>query len=479
MIWRCSAVFLAAFSAAAMPACALNIEEALAEAARSNPNVRAAREAARAVHEGVPLALSAWLPTVRFNANASGARTGTTLRDTGRTEAGDPVDIGVGTPLLIRPRVPVTETASDGSDRQSLELVYTQNLYRGGRDTAELLRTEENVRQSHASVADTEQTVLLRAATAYLDVRRAQRIIGLREASLASLEARARQTRAQFEVGDRTLADVAQADAEREVAAADLASAKADLEAQQALFEAMVGLPANDLEAAGEPAGLPETLDAALGAARAHRPAVRVALHAERAAAFAVRAAEGDLGPLVDLRAAVTRTLGHGTPGFLNSTDQSLGVRLSVPLYQAGAGRARLSRTRYVLAQRRDQRLAAQREAARRAASAWRNLDAARQRRKAFAVAVKAAGVALAGILREAEIGERTTRDVLDAERSLVLNQVREVTAERDAIVQAYTLLEATGALTAHGLGIQDLPDLEREARETRRNLAPAFMSLD
>ena len=46
MIWRCSAVFLAAFSAAAVPACALNIEEALAEAARSRGcNVRSAYQA--------------------------------------------------------------------------------------------------------------------------------------------------------------------------------------------------------------------------------------------------------------------------------------------------------------------------------------------------------------------------------------------------------------------------------------------------
>lgn len=121
MIWRCSAIFLAAFSAAATPTCALAIEEALAEAVRSNPTVRASREAARAVREDAPLTLSAWLPIVRLN--AGGVRLGTALQDTGRTEAGDPVDIGVGTPLLIRPPAPVAETASDGSDRQSLELV--------------------------------------------------------------------------------------------------------------------------------------------------------------------------------------------------------------------------------------------------------------------------------------------------------------------------------------------------------------------
>ena len=484
MIRRFAIAALATVPFAAAPASGLTIEEALAEAARSNPNVRAARDAARSGHEGVPLAFSAWLPTVQVNAGARGTRIGrTTARQTtptGRFERLPVFDASGPTGDFVPVPVPAPpETTSDSFDRESLELVYTQNLFSSGRNEAGLRRARESVRQSHATVEDTEQIVLLRTATAYLDVLRAGRTVRLREASLVSFEARARETRAQFQVGDRTQADVAQADAEREIAAADVASAKAGLEVQRALFEALVGMPADDLEAAGEPANLPETLDAALDAARTERPAVRAAVYAERAAAHAVRAAKGELGPRVDLRGTVTRTIGHGTPGFLNSTDQSIGVQLSMPLYQAGSGGARLRQARHVLAQRQDQRAAARREAAQRAAGAWRELNAARQRRAALATAVKAAGVALAGIRREAAIGERTTREVLDAERSFVLYQVRELTAQRDAVVQAYTLLEATGALTARGLGIRDMPDLGREAENTRWNLEPGLMSLD
>ena len=484
MIRRFAIAALATVPFAAAPASALTIEEALAEAARSNPNVRAARDAARSGHEGVPLAFSAWLPTVQVNAGARGTRIGrTTVRQTTFNSVKIPVvdasGSQIGETIPVPAPVSSSKITSDSFDRESLELVYTQNLFSSGRNEAGLRRARESVRQSHATVEDTEQIVLLRTATAYLDVLRAGRTVRLREASLVSFEARARETRAQFQVGDRTQADVAQADAEREIAAADVASAKAGLEVQRALFEALVGMPADDLEAAGEPANLPETLDAALDAARTERPAVRAAVYAESAAAHAVRAAKGELGPRVDLRGTVTRTIGHGTPGFLNSTDQSIGVQLSMPLYQAGSGGARLRQARHVLAQRQDQRAAARREAAQRAAGAWRELNAARQRRAALATAVKAAGVALAGIRREAAIGERTTREVLDAERSFVLYQVRELTAQRDAVVQAYTLLEATGALTARGLGIRDLPDLGREAENTRWNLEPGLMSLD
>ena len=489
MVGRYALLVLVAVSAAA-PVRALTIEETLAQAARSNPNVQGARAAARSRHETVPLALSAWLPTVHLTANASGTRTGTTRRAASTFDFREfPVlEIPVTDTTTRLPTnevvpipvpVPGSEIVSDGSDRQQLELVYTHNLFRSGRDTARLHQAEASVRQSHAVVEDTEQAVLLRTATAYLDVVRAERTVRLREAALASFQRQALETEAQFQVGDRTQADVAQANAEREVAAADMASAKADVKVQQALFEALVGLPAVGLEPADEPTGLPETLDAALDAAQTRHPAVRTALHAERAAAYAVRAAKGDIGPSVDLRASVTRTIGHGTAGFLNSTDQSLGIQLRLPIYQAGTVGARLRQARQTLAQRRDQRAAAQRDAAQRAANAWHGTLAARQRRTALATAAEAARVALSGIRREAAIGERSTREVLDAERNLVLYQVRALTAERDALVQAYSLLDATGALTAHEIEIRDLPDLEREAQRARWDLGPGFMFLD
>ena len=493
--WR-KIAFLTAFSAVAAPAPALTIEEAFAEAVRSNPQVRAARDAARIRHEDVPLAFSAFLPSLQANASASRTRIGTTTTQAGFDDASLPVtlgpefaeglnqlfpetEIGPDTPVgSARIPLPVSGTGSDSSDQQSLELVYTQNLYRSGRDEAALRQAEDGVRQSHAGIEDTEQNVLLRVATAYLDVLRAERTVELRKASLTAFEARARETRAQFRVGDRTAADVAQAEAEQVVAAADVVSAQAALEVQRALFLALVGMPAEDLEAAGEPAGLPETLDVARHAAQARRPAVRAAMHAEMAAAHAVRVAKGELGPRVDLRATLTRTVGHGT-SRLNSTDRSIGVQLGMPLYQAGRGGARLRQARHRREQLRDRRLAAQREALQRATSAWLNLNAARQRQAALETAIMAARVALDGIRREAAIGERTTREVLDAERNLVSYQVRVLSAERDAVVEAYALLEATGALTARRLGIGDLPDLDREARETSRNLEPGYLSLD
>ena len=457
--WRRAAAGLAALSLAAAPARALTLEEAFAEAVRTNPDLRASREAARAVHEGVPLARAAWMPTVEAQVHAS------------RTRIGSALDFSGG----------FTGTSSFAplvTDQRIMTLTARQNLYRSGRNPALIRRAGQEVLQAHAAVEDTEQFVLLRVATAYLDVLRAERTVELRRAALAAFEERVRETEAQFAVGDRTTADRAQALAERDVAAAEVAAARADLETQRSLFTMLAGVEPRDLTPPGEPADLPPTLEAAIRRAEGERPTVRAAGYAVSAAGHAVRAVSGELGPRVDLLGTVTRTLGQGQLSFLpNSTDVTVGVQVSMPIYQAGSVGARLRQAHRVQGRTRNEQASARREAAQRASAAWLALRSARERLAALRTAVEASRTALDGIRREADVGERTTREVLDAERRLVSRQVEALGAERDAVVGAYRLLEAVGGLTARNLGVAGGPDLEQEARDTRGRFSHGFFS--
>ncbi len=62
----------------------------------------------------------------------------------------------------------------------------------------------------------------------------------------------------------------------------------------------------------------------------------------------------------------------------------------------------------------------------------------------------------------EAQVGSRTTLDVLDAEQELLNSQVALVRAQREQFVAAYSLLSAVGKLTAEDQGLQvDLYDPE------------------
>jgi len=60
----------------------------------------------------------------------------------------------------------------------------------------------------------------------------------------------------------------------------------------------------------------------------------------------------------------------------------------------------------------------------------------------------------LDGVIREANVGQRTVLDVLDAEQEHLDNQVQLVRAHREEVISAYRLLSAIGKLTPTGLGL-------------------------
>jgi outer membrane protein len=66
--------------------------------------------------------------------------------------------------------------------------------------------------------------------------------------------------------------------------------------------------------------------------------------------------------------------------------------------------------------------------------------------------------VALAGVRREAQAGQRTTLDVLNAQADLTAARSRQILSQRDRVISSYTLLSAIGKLDVRTLGL-NTPD--------------------
>jgi len=62
--------------------------------------------------------------------------------------------------------------------------------------------------------------------------------------------------------------------------------------------------------------------------------------------------------------------------------------------------------------------------------------------------------MALNGVRDEAQVGQRTTLDVLNAQQALVNAPVSLVTAQRERVVASYALLAAVGRLSPQVLGL-------------------------
>ncbi|NVJ99579.1 MAG: TolC family outer membrane protein [Alphaproteobacteria bacterium] len=408
------------------------LEEALAAAYESNPQLMAQRAALRATDEGVSRARSAFLPSLSGEYTHSEGETD--------VEANG-----------------VTASSKPKSDRYNL--TASQSIFNGFRDRNAVKSAKSSVMAGRAQLQSVEQQVLLEAVTAYMNVLRDEAVVELNKNNVQVLERQLQASQDRFRVGEVTRTDVAQSEARLEGAKSTLLSAEAGLAASRAQYRRVIGDTPGSLESPASKPELPVDLDAAIELAMELSPGVIAARFNEEAAKHGVSQARGAFSPTVGVQASWTKTSSNQfddpiTGGVANgsTTNKSVGVQLSVPLYQGGSRFSELRRAKQVRSQRLMDIRQAERVAQENVFVAWDQYRAAVGQIRSSEAQVRASEIALEGVRQEAYVGSRTTLDVLNAEQELLNARVALVRAQRDEAVTAYSLVSATGKLTAKDL---------------------------
>ncbi|MEN9754588.1 MAG: hypothetical protein RLZ07_970 [Pseudomonadota bacterium] len=400
------------------------IETALARAYATNADLNAQRASVRATDEQVPRAKSGYLP--RLSASAQGGKENSTYNSSETN---------------LTPR--------------SFGLTVTQNLYNGDRTANQIGAAEAGVLAARAGLRQSEQVVLLNAATQYMNVVRDEAVVRLRSANIGVLKEQLRQTQDRFQVGEVTRTDVAQVEAQLAAAEAELSNAESSLAVSRAAYGQVIGAEPVDLaDASPVSKGLPSSLKDAFAAGESSHPQLQAARHAVDVAEAIVKSTEGELKPSVDLQGSLTRAWDYKAVNDELSDAKLLGV-LSVPLYEAGEVSARVRAAKQVLGQRQLEADSARLAVRSAIAGAWSQFETANARLKSAKAQIAAAEIALNGVREEAKVGQRTTLDVLISSQNLLAAQVNLVSAQHDRVVASYQVLASVGRLSAAGLGLK------------------------
>ena len=405
-------------------ATAQTLEDALTAAYRNNPTLLGQRAKVRATDEQVPQALSNWRPSIEIT-GSTGVNDNKNTTRSDRTQQREP---------------------------KSIDLTVTQNLYRGGRTFAALREADNTIRAERARLLETEQDVLLNAATAYFDVFRDEAVLKLNINNEQVLKRNLEATRDRFEVGEITRTDVHQAEARLAGTVADRIEAEGALEASRATYLNIVGMPApTTLVAAELPKGLPKSQEEVTMVAAVKNPSVISAEFDRLALKDNVDEIRGELLPSLSVSTGVSRKIqSAGEEGRIDSAELTL--NLTVPLYQQGEVFSRLREAKQDVAEQIQVTDQTRRDAVEEATKAWKSLLTARARVASFKTQIDANLVALEGVRREAQVGSRTVLDVLDAEQESLDSRVSHVSAQRDELRAVFELKAAMGQLTAHEL---------------------------
>jgi len=422
------------------PVQAQTLRQALVGAYNSNPDLLAQRARLRGVDETVAQQVANWRPQIRATTAVGRGQINSSTRTIGQQD--------------LTPR--------------QFGLTITQPLFRGGKTLAGTRGAEADVLAERAVLLDREQSTLLTTVTAFSDYVRDLATVQLRRNNVNVLNQQLVATQARFRVGELTRTDVAQAESRLEGTRADLIAAEAQAANSRAAYIRVVGIAPGQLEAPPLLGSVPPTEDAAINAGQERAPGAIAAWHRVRSAEYGVENAFGDLLPTINLVGSWTRNYDSQIQGD-RIDNKSVQIQATVPIFQNGAEHSRVRAAKQTVGQRLAELDGARRLAAESAVRAFRQYESARARVASISAQIRAAGVALEGVRQEAQVGSRTTLDVLNAEQELLNAQVQLVAAQRDVVVGHYTLLSATGQLTARTLALPvEYYDEERNYKNVR-----------
>jgi outer membrane protein len=401
---------------------------ALAQAYMNNPQINSQRAVVRATDETVPQALSGYRPQL------SGTVTGGELYTSTLTKS-------------------ATTGARTRTTSQTFPTTYgltaTQTLFNGLKTANRTRQAESQVFAARETLRVIEQTVLLDAVTAYMNLLRDSAILDLQKRNVEVLTEQLRQTRDRFNVGEVTRTDVAQAEAALAAGRSSYLTAQSNYTTSRAVYRRVIGVEPGHL-APGTPVDRlsPRTLRAAIAQGRAESPSVLAAMYGVDVALLQVKIAEGALYPTFTVTGTVQEAY-NSSSTVLNTLTASVIGQVAIPLYQGGTEYATVRQSKETLSQKRLDLDTTRDQARATVVQSWGQLEAARAQIQATQAQVTASEIALNGVREEARVGQRTTLDVLNAQQALVNARVALVTAQRDRVVASYTLLSAVGRLSA------------------------------
>jgi outer membrane protein len=425
--------------AVASPGFATTLTDALIQAYQTNPALRVGRSGLRATDEAVRQAKGTIAPTITGNLSVD--RNGT--------------------------RNPGSFTQSD-----SASISMQIPIYAGGTGILGIEQSRYNVLAGRQSLIATEQSVLLNAVTAYMDVRRDQRNVEIAKNSVRVLTEEVRAARERFEVGEVTRTDVAQAESRLAASQSILQTNRAAQKRSIDAYIATIGSKPVNLRTPPATPKLPKSARAAETIAVAKHPSILQQQFIVSAAETAVEIAKRNKLPV----ASANITAQRGTNLTLNKLQNSgsVGLDINQTIYQGGRLNSLQRQALARLEQEQANLQLAGVQVRQNVNSTYATWIASKASIQARQKQVRAAQIAFDGASEEAKLGARTTLDVLNSEQDLLQARSDLLTAIRDEYVNAYGVLSAMGLLTVDHLNL-GIPSYNPDVNYTSVNGTKKF----
>lgn len=380
-------------------------------------------------------------------------------------------------------RPSVNFLAGASANRTDLKIVGNQAPFPGGRNNFEgyqaqlqarqpIFRKEnlERIDQSkvQVSIADkqyhlAQQGLMLRTTQAYFDMLLAQDRIRLIDAQKKAIQRQLQQAKATFEVGSATITDVNEAQARYDLIAAQELSALNEMEIARRSLQAITGKLPEQLAAVREDIQVTPSLKPMQewqDVTNASNLNIQIQQESIQVSEKDIEIARAGHYPSVDAVASYQDSYSNGGQyGFGSDlTSASIGVEVSIPLYQGGAATSRVRQAAFNRQKAVDDLQNALRQTTLETQRAYLNLNTSIAQVKALEQALKSSQSQMDSTQLGYEVGIRTSVDVLNAQQQYF-------SANRDLLQARYNyLVNIIRLKTASGIVSEaDLQDIDQQ----------------
>lgn len=357
---------------------------------------------------------------------------------------------------------PLNETAYNSAHGYQLNL--TQSLF-SWVNIETLVQAHKKVAQAEAQYRAAQQDLINRVATAYFNVLNAVDSLAAQQASLDALTRQLDQANKRFQVGLIAITDVKEAQAAHDAAAAAVIDGKRNLTAMQNALRVITSQDYPELEKPGEnmPLLTPQPADPQrwISTSMDQNLSLVAARLAADVARDQVSIAFGGHLPTVSLsgvrsdqHTTADEILAFGTapPGRLSGipgdiVNNQIGIQISVPLFSGGLVHAQVRQAQFQWIAAKDNVQTVSRQTEAQARDAYEGVVSEVARVEALKQGVVSAETALRATEAGAQVGTRTTVDVLTERQNWVSAQTTYAQARYTYLLDIVALRLAAGTL--------------------------------
>ncbi|WP_435236279.1 outer membrane channel protein TolC [Psychromonas sp. PT13] len=307
------------------------------------------------------------------------------------------------------------------------------------------------------------QDLLLRTATAYFNVLRADEAVKSVQANKRAVERQLEQTKQRFEVGLIAITDVHEAQAEYDRTVADEINAENTLLNSYYTLHELTGEEVKNVAQLNTNTFSTQQLEGDIKTWRSTSLEHNLTLHSKRIAKelakMQIDLAKAGNKPTLALTAGldhhgrqyndsdVDSNFSSSSYNYDNLNTGTIGLELSVPLYTGGKTNSLVKQAQYNYVMASEDLNSTYRSTESEVSSGFNNVRASISSIRAYEQTVKSSSSALEAVEAGFEVGTRTIVDVLDATRSLYDSENELANARYDYIINMLNLKFSAGTL--------------------------------